>query len=78
MMYFAGSDGAGSDNDRGHQMGYYAIGNVVYDQNGSVMLVVANVLFRKWVAKKAAEMIAAQMNELDYDTRETLLGGDFH
>lgn len=59
-------------------MMYFAKGNVVYDQDGKVMLVVANVLFRKWVAKKAAEMIARQMNELDYDSRDVLLGSDFH
>lgn len=59
-------------------MMYFAKGNVVYDQDGKVMLVVANVLFRKWVAKKSAEMIAAQMNELDYDSRDVLLGSDFH
>ena len=59
-------------------MMYFAKGNVVYDQDGKVMLVVANVLFRKWVAKKAAEMIAQQMSELDYDSRDVLLGSDFH
>ena len=57
---------------------YYAEDNVVYDQDDKVMLVVAPVGFRKWVAKKMAEFIAESMNDYEYDSRDVLRGADFH
>ena len=55
-------------------MTYYADKNVVYDENGTVLLVVANVGFRKWVANRTARLIADHLNEFEYESADMMLG----
>ena len=55
-------------------MTYYADKNVVYDENGTVLLVVANVGFRKWIANRMAKLIADHINEFDYESSDALMG----
>lgn len=53
---------------------YFAEDNVVYDEDGLVMVVVANVGFRKWVAKRMARFIADHMTEYEYESADVLTG----